>query len=174
MAGLLVSPTVPQSVPGSRGQRVGRALAAWAGPLAVVAMLPDADLLWGRHNAETHSLGAAALAGLLVLAWTRGHAPRLAVAVALAWASHVALDWLGSDDAAPFGVMALWPFSTAYYLSDFSLFDPVDRRYWEPTFPVRLARALAKEALLLGLPATALTMVRLRRLRGRRPLVTVG
>ncbi len=47
-------------------------------PLAVfaaVAVLPDLDFLWGRHNMETHSLGAAVLAGLAVLAWTRGKNP---------------------------------------------------------------------------------------------------
>ncbi|MEZ5289374.1 MAG: hypothetical protein R2712_32150, partial [Vicinamibacterales bacterium] len=35
------------------------------------AVAPDADFLWGRHGMETHSLGMAVLAGLVVLAWTR-------------------------------------------------------------------------------------------------------
>lgn len=34
----------------------------------VAAAAPDLDFLWGRHNMETHSLGAAAAAGLLVFA----------------------------------------------------------------------------------------------------------
>ena len=67
----------------------------------VAAVLPDVDFLWGRHNMETHSLGAAVLAGLAVLAWTRGRDARLAVLVALAWASHVLFDWLGSDTTPP-------------------------------------------------------------------------
>ena len=86
------------------------------GPVAA-AVLPDIDFLWGRHNMETHSLGAAALAGLAVLAWTRGRDVRLAVLVALAWASHVLFDWLGSDTTPPIGVMALWPCSADYYFA---------------------------------------------------------
>ena len=56
------------------------------GPLATLAcaaVLPDLDFLWGRHNMETHSLGAAVIAGLATLAGTRGRNPRLAVAVTL-------------------------------------------------------------------------------------------
>lgn len=53
---------------------------------AAAAVLPDVDFLWGRHNMETHSLGAAALAGIAVLAWTHGTDRRLALLVALSWA----------------------------------------------------------------------------------------
>src|SRR3990167_2252989 len=65
------------------------------GTVILAGVLPDVDFLWGRHNMETHSLGAAALAGLGVLAWTRGREPRLALAVTLAWSTHGLFDWLG-------------------------------------------------------------------------------
>ena len=91
------------------GALVGAALAPWGtwnarAPFATVAAacrsrfvivtalsacLPDLDFAWGRHNMETHSLGAAVAAGLLVWAVFRGRAPRLALAVTLAW-----LFWL--------------------------------------------------------------------------------
>ena len=41
--------------------------------------------------------------------------PRWALAVALAWGSHILLDWLSNDTRPPLGVMALWPFTRDYY-----------------------------------------------------------
>ena len=140
------------------------------GTLACAAVLPDIDFLWGRHNMETHSLGAAAIAGLGVLAWTRGRNPRLALAVTLAWASHVLFDWLGSDDTAPLGVMALWPVSSAFYFADAYVFEAISRRYWLPNFLTHNAWAVAKELLILGPPLLALTAFRSRaRRRCRHP-----
>ena len=77
---------------------------------------------------ETHSLGAAVLAGLAVLLWTRGLGVRLAVIVALAWSSHVLFDWLGSNTTPPLGVMALWPFSNAFHFADAFVFDAISLR----------------------------------------------
>jgi membrane-bound metal-dependent hydrolase YbcI (DUF457 family) len=118
-------------------------------PVAL-AMAPDLDFLWGRHSMETHSLGAAVLVGLVVLAATRGRDPRLALACALAWASHVAFDWLGSDDSPPLGVMALWPFSTDFYFAHAYVFDAISRRYWQPGFVSHNLLAVAKEVAMLG------------------------
>src|SRR5690606_37892660 len=92
------------------------------------AVAPDLDFLWGRHSMETHSVGAAMLAGCVVLAWTRGRAWRLALAVAVAWSSHVLFDWLGSDTTPPLGVMALWPFESSYYFADAFVFEAISRR----------------------------------------------
>jgi hypothetical protein len=132
-----------------------------------VAVLPDIDFLWGRHNAETHSLGAAVLSGLLVLAWTRGpwanlpstslrpgkvcpHPYRLALAVTLAWSSHVFFDWLGSDDTPPLGVMALWPLDSTYYFAHAYIFEAISRRYWLSNFWTHNLYAVAKEVIILG------------------------
>src|ERR687895_792307 len=60
---------------------------AW---FALLAMLPDADLLFGAHRGISHSLGAACIVGLAVAALTRR--PGFAIAAAAAYASHVVLD----------------------------------------------------------------------------------
>jgi membrane-bound metal-dependent hydrolase YbcI (DUF457 family) len=114
------------------------------------AVLPDLDFLWGRHSMETHSLAAAASAGLVVLAWTRGRGRRLAVMVALAWASHVLFDWLGSDDTPPLGVMALWPFTSDFYFAHAYVFEAISRRTWLPNFWSHNLRAVAQEIAMLG------------------------
>ena len=143
------------------------------GVLAVVACLPDLDFLWGRHNMETHSLGAAVLAGLAVLAWTRGRNPRLAMAVTLAWSTHVLFDWLGSDDTPPLGVMALWPLTSAFYFADAFVFEAISRRYWLPNFVSHNAWAVIKETLILGPPFLVLIALRWRaQRRSRRPGTT--
>jgi len=113
-------------------------------------MAPDLDFLWGRHNMETHSLGAAVLAGLVVLAWTRGRAPRLALAVTLAWASHVLFDWLGSDATPPLGVMALWPVTSEFYFAYAYVFEAISRRTHLPNFWPHNLWAVAKEVLMLA------------------------
>ena len=132
------------------GQRERTVLAI----LVVAANGPDVDFLWGRHGAETHSIGAAILAGLFTLIVSRGHV-RLAVAVTLAWASHVLFDWLGSDDTAPIGVMALWPLSDAYYFANAYLFDAISRRYWLPNFWTHNLIAVVREIAIL-VPIVAL------------------
>lgn len=112
------------------------------------AVAPDLDFLWGRHNMETHSLGAAIAAGLVVLAWKRDG--RLALAVVIAWASHVLFDWLGSDTTPPLGVMALWPFSSGYYFSNAFFFEAISRRYWLDNFITHNVWAVTQELLILG------------------------
>ena len=134
----------------------GRRLVAPTVLLAsAAAVAPDLDFLWGRHNMETHSLGAAALAAAAVLIWTRGRGTRLALIVGLAWSSHVLFDWLGSDTTPPLGVMALWPISDAFYFADAFVFDAISRRTQLPNFWSHNLWAVAKEALMLG-PLAAL------------------
>ena len=124
------------------------------------AMAPDLDFFWGRHNMETHSLGAALIAGAGVFAWKRN--ARLAMAVAAAWVSHVLFDWLGSDTTPPLGVMALWPLSSDYYFSNAFFFEAISRRYWLDNFITHNLWAVAKEILLLGPVLAVATAFRLR------------
>ena len=135
---------------------------------AIAGAAPDVDFLWGRHNQETHSLGAAIIAGLIVFAWKRQ--PRLAIAVTLAWTSHVLFDWLGSDTTPPLGVTALWPLSNDYYFSNAFFFEAISRRYWLDNFISHNLWAVAREILILG-PVLAVVMaVRWRaRRRSRHP-----
>jgi inner membrane protein len=121
---------------------------------AVAGVAPDLDFLWGRHNQETHSLGAAVMAGLLVFAWKRN--ARLALAVMLAWTSHVLFDWLGSDTTPPLGVMALWPLSSEYYFSNAFFFEAISRRYWLDNFISHNLWAVTLEILILGPPLALL------------------
>jgi hypothetical protein len=114
---------------------------------------------------ETHSLGAAVLAGLAVLVWTRGKNPWLALAVTLAWSTHVLFDWLGSDDTPPLGVMAFWPLTSKFYFADAFVFEAISRRYWLSNFVSHNAWAVAKEILILG---TLFVLLRAFRLRGPR------
>ena len=122
---------------------------------AAAATLPDVDFIWGRHNMETHSLGAAVLAGVVVLAWTRGRDWRLAILVAVAWATHVLFDWLGSDTTPPIGVTALWPISDGYYFAHAYLFEAISRRTQLPNFWSHNLWAVATEVARLG-PLTLL------------------
>ena len=122
---------------------------------AVLGMLPDADLLVGAHSGPTHGVGFALLVAVIV--WLASHrrprpagSLRLAVACGVAYASHILLDWLGTDTSAPIGIMALWPFSREYYQSGLQLFMAVSRRYWRPElfwWPNFLA--LIRELLIL-------------------------
>ena len=133
---------------------------------AAAGVLPDIDFAWGGHNRETHSLGAAIIAGLIVLAWKRD--PRLASAVTLAWASHVLFDWLGSDDTPPIGVMALWPLNSNFYFADAFVFEAISRRYWLDNFITQNTWAVIKEILILG-PITITAFLWQVRRRYRRP-----
>jgi hypothetical protein len=49
---------------------------------------------------------------------------------AAAVASHILLDWLGTDRSyAPFGVQALWPLSSDWYVSGWDIFRTTERRH---------------------------------------------
>lgn len=124
-------------------------------------MLPDLDLLLGDHRGISHSVGVAVVAGLVAFAITRR--PRWAIAVTLAWGSHILLDWLSNDTRPPLGVMALWPFTRDYYKAGIEIFPPVSRRYWESRFWLYNLKALAVELLIL-LPVAAI--VAWREIRG--------
>src|SRR5438552_14768209 len=62
------------------------------------AVAPDIDILFGSHRTFTHSIGAAAIVGVATwLLRKRGTAPHpffWAVAVTVAYATHILLDWL--------------------------------------------------------------------------------
>ena len=116
----------------------------------VLGMLPDVDFLFGIHSAQTHSVGATAVVALFVaVVWPR-MGPRLALAAAAAYGTHVLLDWLGSDTTAPLGVMALWPFSSQFYLSDGYWFMSVCREYWELGCWRHNVVGVLREVLILG------------------------
>jgi inner membrane protein len=129
--------------------KLNRGAATASVTYAAIAVAPDLDLLVGSHSTYTHSAGAVAI--VFMTAWAVVKRPRVAAAIAAAWASHLLLDWLGSDTSAPIGIMALWPFNREHYQSSFYLFDAISRRYWLPEQFVWLnLRAAMKELLILG------------------------
>ena len=158
VVGLLALRTIPR-LPTRSGSPDGvdqaqRARWSRVALLAAVACLPDIDFAWGRHNMETHSIGFAMLVGLAAYAW--GRSSRVAVASALAVATHVLFDWLGSDDFPPLGVMALWPFSSEFYFANAFIFEAISRRYWLPGFVQHNLLAVLRElAILLPVAAAA-------------------
>lgn len=172
LGGLIVAlafappPSHPGSTPHDWRARVTRALRmpARAWPLLawcmVSACLPDVDFAWGRHNMETHSLGFALMLGFATLAWKRDW--RLALACALAVSTHVLFDWLGSDDAAPLGVMALWPLTTEFYFANAWLFGAISRHYWRDDFVSQNVLAILRELALLTPLILALVFARRR------------
>jgi membrane-bound metal-dependent hydrolase YbcI (DUF457 family) len=152
----------------ARGTRLDRPIAA-ALAFACLGVVPDLDVIVeGSHRLYTHSIAAVAAIGLVALAAVRplGASPgRLALACALAFGSHIVLDWLGDDRSIPYGIRALWPFTDAYFQSELRWFPPVERRYWLPSFWTANLRAIGVELLLLG-PVAALAWWAARR-RGR-------
>ncbi|MBA3231750.1 MAG: hypothetical protein H0T05_02920, partial [Acidobacteria bacterium] len=134
-------------------------------PFAALGALPDVDLLFGVHSMYTHSLGAVVL--VLLVARPVTGAWRWATAAALAYASHLLLDWLGHDTTAPIGIMALWPLTSDYYESSLHLFLPISRRYWLPGFVAHNFTAMARELLWIG-PFALFAYWRLSRVAARR------
>ena len=123
-----------------------------AAAIVGAALAPDIDLAFrfvdGRnhHNNETHSIGfalIAAVAAALVFrlrGWVRPLA--LGLAVGAAWLSHVLLDYLNRDTNPPIGIMALWPFSSAYYKVPWPVFLDIGRTLdWTTVFKDGLAAA---------------------------------
>ena len=101
------------------------------------SLAPDLDLAFklvdGRnhHNYAFHSIGFALLAAVSgafvyrLLRWARPIV--LGLVTGLAWASHLLIDYLNVDTHPPIGLMALWPFSHAFYKSPVPLFMDIGR-----------------------------------------------
>ncbi|WP_291983176.1 metal-dependent hydrolase [Luteitalea sp.] len=134
-------------------------------PFAALGALPDIDLLFGVHSMYTHSVGAVLIVLAVARVVTGGW--RWALAAALAYASHILLDWLGHDTTAPIGVMALWPFTPGFYQSDLHLFLPISRRYWVQGFLAHNLTAVAREVLVIG-PLAFFAYWRLTHVAGKR------
>lgn len=126
--------------------RADRELVAFA----FLGVLPDIDFLFGIHSMHTHSIGAIAVIGLLVLASKGRWHIRNSLAGAFAYGSHVLIDWLGSDSTAPIGIMALWPFTSDFYLSEGYWFTSICRQYWLSSCWLHNGLAVFREILFLG------------------------
>ena len=95
-----------------------------------IGAAPDLDLLIHRHRFETHSIGAALVAGMVgaLMRWpVASTRTRTFFAVTAAWATHPLLDMLAPDRWPPIGVMAFWPFSRGFYITGWEIFLPIAR-----------------------------------------------
>lgn len=117
---------------GARFQRHGRmARVLFVGALAGVA--PDLDFLPGLlagaparfHHAQSHSILAAIVAGGLFYLLLQPRAVLWGLVGGLGYASHLLLDLVTVDDAAPFGIPLLWPLSAATFQSPITIFPRV-------------------------------------------------
>ncbi len=129
-----------------------RPLITQAALFMALGAAPDLDLLVGRHRYETHSIGAAVIAGAVAALMRWPIAPtraRIFWAACAAWATHPLLDMLAPDHWPPIGVMAFWPLSRGFYITGLEWFLPIDRD-WRSSAALWLdARAAIREALIL-------------------------
>lgn len=144
------------------GPRLG--LAGVAG----VGVLPDIDLLFGMHRGVTHSLGATLLVAAIGAAVAPGARLPAALTTAAAFASHMCLDWLGTDPSPPHGIMALWPWTTEFYLSDAQLFMRICREHWMLECWRHNFLAVCRELAMLGPVTLAALLVARRSLRAEK------
>lgn len=149
---------------GSRGSGIDRRTLAWG---TAGGLMPDLDFVPGLlvgdparfHHGWSHSVGAAAVVGLLVWWLASDGNVRIAAIVFLAYASHVALDWATADPSVPVGVPALWPLLDAYVISPVMILPRVIHSSASP-FNLHNLGVAAREVLLLGTPTLGLLWFR--------------
>jgi inner membrane protein len=148
--GLAIEPVLPESA-----TTTTRHLSKFALMGALVAAMPDADLLYSEvHRGVSHSIGATVLLMIIasvVTGWVTGRVQwRWVILVGAAHASHILMDWLGTDRYPPIGLEALWPFSREFYISGWDVFPPTERRVYLPGAVWTNVRALVAEVGIMG------------------------
>jgi membrane-bound metal-dependent hydrolase YbcI (DUF457 family) len=163
-------------VPGDRAWRTAPPAAPWhqrAGngltlTCAVLAAIPDADLLLRSHRTYSHSIGAVIAVGIaaaVFASFSKRPVARVALMCAAAYATHVLMDYLSVDTVPPAGIQALWPFSHGWYISGWNVFLQTERRNF---FSLRAfwinTRAALKEVMILAPIAGAIWLIRVKTL----------
>jgi len=167
LAGLTVGwLSAPAPVAGTR--RLADAFKPFVLWCAFVAAIPDADLLVPHfHRTASHSLTATACLLIIAIAVTgkvtTRSAWRFALALAAAHATHLFLDWLGTDRFPPPGIQVFWPFRDQFYISGLDIFPAVERRLLRPEALAINARAAMWEVLIMSPVAFLAWQVRVRR-----------
>jgi len=130
---------------------------------AALAAVPDVDLLLPiTHRTATHSVTAVGVT-FIITATLTGQVTRWRTAslYALAYASHLLLDWLGADRRPPFGLEMLWPFSDRWFISGVDLFPQTTRALLTRAAIVQNLHAVVVETAIL-LPIVLIVWVVLR------------
>lgn len=158
--------------PAEVAQSSGNRLSSFTVVGALVAALPDLDLVYpGFHRTVSHSVGATALLMIIaavVTGWVTGRVKwRWVLLVGAAHASHILMDWMGTDHLPPAGLEALWPFSHAFYISGWDVFPPTERRLNLPGALITNLHALVAEVgLMVPIVVATFLVKRTRRNRG--------
>jgi membrane-bound metal-dependent hydrolase YbcI (DUF457 family) len=137
---------------------------------AGLAALPDADLfIPGTHRTFSHSVTAVAITFIVASVVTgkvtgaRLKPSRDSVVCALAYASHLLLDWLGADSFPPYDIQMLWPWSDRWFISNLDVFRQTARMHFltAPIIRQNLI-AVAQEMAILAPIVAVLWLVRVK------------
>ena len=156
--------------PAERAAVLSRLTLACAG----LAALPDVDLLFPAlflpvaHRTVTHSLGAVVAVGLIMIiagTVTGRVTRRIAWTCVAAYASHLLFDWLETDLTSPYGIQALWPISSTWFLSGWNIFRTTERRHFFELAAMKTnVVAVLQELAILVPVVAALWLVRVKAL----------
>lgn len=106
------------------------------------------------HHYFTHSIAFASLFTIGAYFFSRLRkrvAPgRDAWILGLAYLSHIVLDVFSKDTSAPYGLELWWPFSDAFYIAPFTVFDDIWRGSLEQLLSLHNWLAVAREVLIVG------------------------
>jgi membrane-bound metal-dependent hydrolase YbcI (DUF457 family) len=171
LAGLAVAWGADLRSPNRSAPRTGTALTLTCVALAAA---PDLDLLiTGFHRTATHSLLSVVLVALVAALITArasraqarpsGHVVRVAVLCAVAWASHIGVDWISADLSNPQGMQILWPFADTWFISGWDIFPGTERRRLLSGPSLRLnALALVTELVVMAPILLGIWLVRVK------------
>lgn len=143
---------------------------------ALLANLPDIDYLPGYlegfpnryHHHEIHSLGFAALMGLvggLVYLRMAGKFWACFLPIFFAVSSHLLLDLVTEDFSDPRGMMLLWPLNSEFYDCSWKIFKAVSKSNHSADFFISLftlhnVRVVLIELIIMVPLALAVTFIR--------------
>lgn len=137
------------------------------------AIAPDLDLVYPPiHRMMSHSITALILAtacAAIVAHRTNQDRPWLLTAVCgLAYASHLALDFVGGDTKEPAGMLLLWPFSDSWFSSSSPVFMPaVLRGFLKPRVLLWNTLSVLRELAILSPFAVGAWFLKIRLERSR-------
>ena len=137
------------------------------------AIAPDLDLIYPPiHRMMSHSITALVIAtacAAIVAHRTNQDSPWLLAAVCgLAYASHLALDYVGGDTKLPAGMQLLWPFSDSWFSSSSPVFMPaVLRGFLEPRVLIWNTLSVLRELAILTPVALGAWFLKVRLERSR-------
>jgi membrane-bound metal-dependent hydrolase YbcI (DUF457 family) len=146
---------------------------------AALAAAPDLDLLIeGFHRSVTHSLvSVAAVAVMAAFFAARAGVPagRVAAVCAVAWGSHIVVDWISVDQSTPSGLQILWPFDDRWFISGWDVFPGTERRRLlsGPSLQRNMQALVSELAVMMPIVLT-LWLVRVKALAGLSPEAARG